>query len=97
MENHPYARRMQRQMIDEIEAAKPKFLVIVKVPTSWLVRPDSDMTIFSWLEEYSLKHYQVVGVADIGWPAATEYRWGFEAARYRPRSQYGMAVFVRRT
>jgi hypothetical protein len=97
MENHPYARRMQREMIAEIEEARPKFLVFVKVPSSWLARPDSDMSIFSWLERYQQAGYQVVGVADIGWPRETEYRWGVEAARYRPKSQFGVVVFVRRT
>jgi hypothetical protein len=96
MENHPYARRMQQEMIAEIEAVKPKFLVFVKVPTSWLARPDSDMTIFSWLDEYRQQYYQLAGVVDIGWPRETEYRWGLEALRYRPRFQYGIAVFVRR-
>jgi hypothetical protein len=97
MENHPYARRMQQEMIAEIEAAKPKFLVFVKVPSSWLAHPGSDMTIFSWVEQYRLQHYQVVGVADIGWPRETEYRWGVDAVRYSPKSKYGIVVFVRRT
>jgi hypothetical protein len=97
MEGHPYASRMQREMIAEIEAAKPRFLVFVKVPTSWLMRPDSDMTIFSWWEQYHQTDYQIVGVADIGWPRETEYRWGVEAARYRPKSKFGIVVLVRRT
>jgi len=31
MENQPYAAEMQRRMIDEIEAARPRFVVLVNV------------------------------------------------------------------
>src|SRR3989449_10778808 len=46
MEDQPYAARMQRQMIDEIEAARPRFVVLVNASASWNVRPQSDRTLF---------------------------------------------------
>jgi 4-amino-4-deoxy-L-arabinose transferase-like glycosyltransferase len=96
METHPYAGRMQQEMIAEIEEAEPRFLVFVKVPTSWLSQVGSDMTIFSWFEQYGREHYQLVGLADIGRQRETRYVWGAEALRYRPRSEFGILVFVRR-
>ncbi len=95
MENHPYSSRMQREMIEEIEAASPEFMVLVSVPTSWLMRGDSDRTILSWFDSYRRSHYRPVAVAEIRWPDETEYLWGEEAARFRPRSNHWMAVFAR--
>lgn len=39
MENQPYALKMQKEMIGEIEAAKPRYLVFVNIFTSWLAYP----------------------------------------------------------
>lgn len=96
MEPHPYAAAMQRQMIDEIEAANPRFVVYVKVWTSWLVGTDSDQTVFRWFEDYR-KGFDQVGVVDIISLQQTTYLWGSEAAAYTPRSDYWLAVFRRRS
>jgi hypothetical protein len=55
---------MQQEMIGEIEAARPKFLVFVDIPTSWLRRTSSDMLIFDWYARYR-EHYDLVGIIDI--------------------------------
>src|SRR5207249_3543637 len=52
MEDQPYASRMQRQMIDEIEAARPRFVVLVNASASWNARPQSDRTLFEWWARY---------------------------------------------
>src|SRR5262249_40428701 len=65
METHPFAHSMQQEMIAEIEAARPRFLVLVNVPTSWLARPGSSPAIIEWFREYAEKHYRVTGIADI--------------------------------
>jgi 4-amino-4-deoxy-L-arabinose transferase-like glycosyltransferase len=96
MEAHPYASRMQREMIEEIEAARPEFLVFVSVRTSWLMRRSSDRTILSWFDSYWRKHYRPVWIAEIHPPRDTEYRWGEEVAAYSPRSEHWVAVFARK-
>jgi hypothetical protein len=65
MEDHRDAERMQREMIAEIEAARPKYLVLVNVRTSWLVRPQSLRLIFAWLDQYLGNFYEAVGTVDI--------------------------------
>jgi hypothetical protein len=95
MEPHPYAAAMQRQMIGEIEAANPRFVVFVKIWTSWLVVPESDQTIFRWFEDYQ-KRFDRIGVVDIITPQRTTYVWGPEAAAYTPRSDHWLVVFERR-
>lgn len=94
MEPHPYAASMQRQMIGEIETANPRFVVFVKVWTSWQVAPESDQTVFRWFEDYR-KRFDRVGVVDIVSSQRTTYLWGSEAATYTPRSDLWLAVFER--
>jgi len=94
MELQPYASAMQRQMIREVEAAAPRYLVFVSATRSWLVRPDSDQTIFGWFEQYQ-RSFTRVGVVDIVPRQETVYRWGAEARDYAPRSDVWLMVFER--
>lgn len=95
MENHEYALTMQKEMIREIESSSPKFLVLVYVSTSWLVRPNSEQYIFGWLEDYTRRNYLLVGVADIISPEMTVYRWDDDARNYTVRSPAHVLVFMR--
>ena len=95
MELQPYASFMQRQMIGEIETGAPRFLVFVSATRSWVVRPESDRTIFRWFEDYQ-RGFTRVGVADIVSPHETVYRWGEAASSYAPRSDVWLMVFERR-
>jgi len=97
MEKHPYSLVMQKQMAREIGAAKPRFLVVVNVPTSWLRRPQSPTYLFDWLNDYVTRHpYRLAGVADIA-PSHqdTIYKWFVEAQNYQPKSKYFILVFWR--
>jgi len=80
MESHPFARKMQEEMIAEIEAAAPRYLVFVNVPYSWLARPTSEKHIFQWLDRYLVEHYRPVGVAERVSAEKTVYTWGDQAA-----------------
>ena len=97
MEPHPYALQMQKEMIQQIEAAKPKFLIFVNVPTSWLARPTSEKLIFDWFKQYHQQYYRLVGVVDIISTDQTIYRWNENAVEYTPRSKYWLAVFERKS
>ncbi len=65
MEPQPYAHRMQEEMIREIEAAHPRFLVLVVINKSWLAGRDSDRTIFKWADAYSDTNYEEIGLINI--------------------------------
>jgi len=73
MERHQYAAWMQEEMAREIEAARPKFVVIVSVAASWLRRPDSGETLMDWFKEYSARELEPVGYVGILLPERTEY------------------------
>jgi 4-amino-4-deoxy-L-arabinose transferase-like glycosyltransferase len=96
VEPHPHAGRMQREMIAEIEAARPAFVVFVAVPTSWNFRPGSETTVLDWSKVYLPRHFRRVGVADMVTWGRTEYRWGAAAEATDPRSPYNVLVFERR-
>ncbi len=94
MENQPHAEMMQRDMIGEIEATKPLYLVMVRVRTSWLVNDNSPKELLTWAKEYVEEHYQPVGIADI-YPNTTNYLWDGKAAGYEPRSDCFIIVWRR--
>ncbi len=95
MEPQPYAASMQHQMIHEIEVFEPRFVVFVKILSSWQVTPRSDTTIFHWFDGYQ-KRYDRVGVVEILSLGQTRYLWGPEAATYTPRADAWLAIFERR-
>jgi hypothetical protein len=97
MEIQDYARSMQEDMMQAVEAAHPKFLVYVSVEESWLPRPESDRTILEWASRYVRACYDLVGVADIHSMQHTTYVWEGEAAVYRPLSQNLLYTFQRKS
>ena len=62
MENQPYAAAMQQQMISELEAGKPDYLVMVVNRYSWLLNESSDLKIIGWSQKYMDDNYQRVGI-----------------------------------
>lgn len=95
MEPQPLASSMQREMIREIETAMPRMVVTVSVPTSWLMRPQSDQTLLSWADAYLSSNYELVGVVDI-LPSGSRYVWDAAVRTYTPQSRLGMGVYRRK-
>ncbi len=96
MENQKYSLLMQQELAREIEANKPKFIVMVNVSTSWLVRPDSQTMIFNWAKTYLTQNYELDGVAVI-LQNGTVYRWGDDASGYSPGSEPSCMIFKRKS
>jgi len=95
METQKYAVEMQRQAIQEIEQAKPDFLVFVAVPWSWMQRESSSTEIMEWAQKYIQTDFDQVGLIDIQ-AEHSVYRWGEQAVAAIPRSPYYVWVFKRR-
>jgi hypothetical protein len=93
-EKQPYALQMQKEMISEIEAVRPEYLIYVDMADSWDVRPDNDLLIFLWAHKYLQDYYELTGIADV--LPQTQYRWGEDAKTYRPRSLDTIQVFKRK-
>ncbi len=95
MEDQPYALTMQNEMIREVEAAAPQYVVRVVAYESWLQDAHSPTRIFDWWSQYGPRHYRRVGVADSLTNDHTEYRWDEAAESYHPQSRYYLEVFRR--
>jgi 4-amino-4-deoxy-L-arabinose transferase-like glycosyltransferase len=65
MEPQKYARRMQEEMISQIESARPKYLISIGVPESFLQQPESERLIFAWANDYVERFYDVVALVNI--------------------------------
>jgi 4-amino-4-deoxy-L-arabinose transferase-like glycosyltransferase len=76
MEAQKYASQMQQEMIREIERARPKFLIFVVMPDSWLQRPESERLIFTWASEYTTQNYTIAGFVNMVAPDKTDYYFG---------------------
>jgi len=83
MEPHPYAIEMQKEMIEQIEAARPRFIVFVKFPFSWVVRRKSERLIFNWADSYVPKHYRQIGFVEVTASGQTLYHWNSVAKPLR--------------
>ena len=95
MEEQKYASQMQKEMIKEIETARPKYMVLVNVEWSWLMEPNADQTIFSWFDQFASTGYALDGIVDILSEDQTVYHWGDEARSYQPQSNYNLMIFKR--
>jgi len=62
MELQSHALEMQQEMIAEIEAARPEFVLFVNVPMSFGRLPGSETLIFSWTDSYVHSQYEKIGV-----------------------------------
>ena len=92
-EDQPYAAQMRDEMIHEVKTAQPEYVVLVDSLALWAYRADGLPTVFSWWGEYGPQHYDIVGMADIISNNRTEYRWGAAAAKYKPESDYIVAIY----
>jgi 4-amino-4-deoxy-L-arabinose transferase-like glycosyltransferase len=95
MEVQPFALEMQKEMIEQIKKAQPKFIVYVKIKTSWLVEPTSNKFIFDWFDSYCPQYYKIVGVIDFVSQNDVLYHWDQDAANHHSTSSFGITVFER--
>lgn len=95
MEPTRFAATMQREMIQETEKARPKFILIVNVPVSWLKTPRSERQLFDWAKKYAA-NYQFVCRADIN-PSGTSYLWSEGEASRVPAAQNSLLLLRRKS
>jgi len=93
VENQPYGRVMQNEMIHEVESVKPLYIVYVLSRDSWDTRSGADTHIFDWTDAYVRDNYKLEGIADGG--NQDVYRWGPSASTYRPRKPTFIAIYRR--
>jgi 4-amino-4-deoxy-L-arabinose transferase-like glycosyltransferase len=97
MEPQPFARQMQRDMIAQLERARPRFLVLVNVDMSWSRRPDSSLEILDWAARTVDADYRQIGLVEIPPDAPSRSVWGDGASSAAPHTKSFVAIFERRT
>ena len=65
MEEHPYALKMQEEMIGEIERARPDYLIYIDDEFSWLTQRGSERRIFDWWKEYWAANLDLVKTIEV--------------------------------
>ena len=96
MEPQPFATRMQDEMIQQIETARPTYLILVQITASWLPRNASQKRLVEWANLYTSRLYDLVGIADIISADRTRYVWDGQVAGYQPESKNLVFVFRRK-
>ncbi len=94
----PYAGEMQREMIAQIEDARPEYLVFVKLPPSWDVHPDFQRVMGSavgnWFPGFAQHFYEPAGLVII--KPDPEYYWSRDALNRPPFRGPFITIFKRR-
>jgi hypothetical protein len=93
MEPHAFASGMQRDMIAEVEAARPKYVVLSGMHVSWMARQSSDTTVFKWMDEFTARCYELVGIADVQSADTSVIVWDDAARAYEPRTPNVIRTF----
>ena len=96
VERHPFAKRLQQQVAQEIEAVRPEYVVWARVDYSWLEQPGADHFLFDWAEGYLRDHYRLEGVVEVPEEGLGRAVWGDDAATWRPRTKDHLLVYRRR-
>jgi hypothetical protein len=76
-QHQPFAPQMQQQMAQEIQAAKPQFIIQVRSWTSWLSRPGGLDGIDNLCETLMPPHYKLVGTCDV-FPDQSRVEWNWQ-------------------
>jgi 4-amino-4-deoxy-L-arabinose transferase-like glycosyltransferase len=93
VESQSYAATMRQQMFREIESAKPEYVIVVNIPTSWLASPQSNRLIIDWLNRYAKEKLELVGLIDILSATKTVYHWDLQERSRSPQSPYFITVY----
>jgi hypothetical protein len=96
MEPQPHAADMQRELIQEVEAAEPRFLVFVPGNESWLRQPDSTGLIFDWVGSYIKNGFDLVGVAEMTAIGPPKWHWDDDVARLPKGTTPSVLVYRRK-
>jgi len=95
MEPQPFAAEMQTEMMSEIEAARPKFVVVVQIDTSWSIRPTSNRGIINWMSRFVSECYTPAGAADLA-PGGAVWRWGADLKTEFKPSTHRLLTYERK-
>jgi hypothetical protein len=92
----PFSSAMQKELRQDIETAKPLYLVDVHVPTSWNITRNSDPEFTQWCRQYEQDYYDVTGKVVQANRDGPEYLWGPDAKSKLKDPWMYVAIFRRK-
>jgi 4-amino-4-deoxy-L-arabinose transferase-like glycosyltransferase len=94
----PHAAEMQREMIAQIEEARPEYLVFVMNPVSWYLQTDArragDDAVVNWFPKFAKDFYEPDGLVIT--KRDPEYHWGRDALNQPPFRGPFISIFRRK-
>lgn len=94
-ENQPYSKEMRKLMLEEIEAAKPKYLLFVNSSFSWGGSSEAVKDIADWYQKEQ-SNYNMVCLIDLNERVKGTWVWGEEARTYKPKNPSWIWVHERK-
>ncbi len=96
VEDQAYWPAMQKQMMQEVEANRPAYVVFVNISHSWRFRPGSPQIVAlgTWMDQYVANGFEEVGMVEVAEPES-QYFWGDEARGHR-RPGFEIRIFKRK-
>jgi len=85
----------QRQMIHELQAGRPRFLVFSSRFDAFGAAGRRHR-LLGWARRFAERHYRRIGVVEISRPYGSRYRWGDAAAFAPPQGRHWLMLYERR-
>lgn len=97
MENQPYWERMQKQMIEEIEANRPAYVIYSNHPATWLTTMGSSRMapFMNWATAYVKNNYEEVGLVELADPES-RITWGEQTKNMKAQTQFYLGIYKRK-
>lgn len=96
MEPQPYAKQMATEFRQEVETAKPAYVVLSGITKSWGVRPGADMSILAWAGEYAPRCYDLVGLSEVDSRGPAKFLWDAALVGHQLKSQSQVMIYRRK-
>lgn len=93
MEEQPYAEEMQQEMLQEMTANRPLYLILVDDLSSWLAVSESGEKFREKLNNFVMQGYELDGVARVSRENESFYVFGDQAAQFIPDSGSRILVY----
>ena len=94
-ENQPYSKEMRQDMMSEIEASNPKYLIFVNSSFSWGGSSEAVKDISDWYMKQQ-EHYNIACLIDLDQKGKGTFIWGEEARTYKPKNPSWIWVHERK-
>jgi hypothetical protein len=96
VEGKPESAKWQREFVQDVEKAAPKFFVFFNHQISLFVQPNSDQYIFEWYNKYVTANYNLIGVVDMIDGYSSNYVWQEALNTYKLQSQSVVYIYERK-